>query len=67
MHPDINVLKIGGQSIIDRGRKALLPIIEVLVQAKEKYKILLMTGGGSRARHVYHIGIDLGMSPGDSF
>ena len=64
MHPDINVLKIGGQSIIDRGRKALLPIIDVLVQAKEKYKILLMTGGGTRARHVYHIGIDLGMSPG---
>jgi molybdenum storage protein len=64
MHPDINVLKIGGQSIIDRGRKALLPIIDVLVQAKEKYKLLLMTGGGTRARHVYHIGIDLGMSPG---
>jgi hypothetical protein len=25
MHPDVNVLKIGGQSIMDRGAKALLP------------------------------------------
>ncbi len=64
MHPDINVLKIGGQSIMDRGGKALLPILDVLVQAKEKHKILLMTGGGTRARHVYNIGVDLGMPTG---
>src|SRR5512136_363403 len=64
MHPDINVIKIGGQSIMDRGAKALLPILDVLVAAKDKYKILLMTGGGSRARHVYSIGVDLGMPPG---
>ena len=64
MHPDINVIKIGGQSIMDRGAKALLPILDVLVAAKDKYKILLMTGGGTRARHVYSIGVDLGMPPG---
>jgi molybdenum storage protein len=64
MHPEINVIKIGGQSIIDRGRQAVLPILDVLVQAKEKYKIILMTGGGTRARHVYSIGVDLGMPTG---
>jgi len=64
MHPEINVIKIGGQSIIDRGGKAVLPILDVLIQAKEKYKIILMTGGGARARHVYNIGIDLGMPTG---
>jgi molybdenum storage protein len=64
MHPEINVIKIGGQSIIDRGRRAVLPILDVLVQAKEKYKIILMTGGGTRARHVYSIGVDLGMPTG---
>jgi molybdenum storage protein len=64
MHPDINVLKIGGQSIMDRGGKALLPILDALIEAKEKYKILLMTGGGTRARHVYNIGVDLGMPTG---
>lgn len=64
MHPDINVLKIGGQSIMDRGAKALLPILDVLVKAKDRHKILLMTGGGTRARHVYNIGVDLGMPTG---
>jgi molybdenum storage protein len=64
MHPDINVIKIGGQSIMDRGAKALLPILEALIKAKDKHKILLMTGGGTRARHVYNIGVDLGMPTG---
>jgi molybdenum storage protein len=64
MQPDVNVLKIGGQSIMDRGSKALFPILEELIKAKEKHKILLMCGGGTRARHVYNIGIDLGMPTG---
>lgn len=64
MHPEINVMKIGGQSIIDRGAKAVLPILDVLVKAKEKHKLILMTGGGTRARHVYSIGIELGMPTG---
>jgi molybdenum storage protein len=64
MHPDINVLKIGGQSIMDRGKKALFPILDALVKAKEDHKILLMTGGGTRARHAYSIGVDLGMPTG---
>ena len=64
MQPDINVIKIGGQSIIDRGADAVLPILDAMIQAKEKHKIILMTGGGTRARHVYSIGIDLGMPTG---
>jgi len=64
MQPDVNVLKIGGQSIMDRGKKAILPILDVLLKAKEDHKILLMTGGGTRARHVYNIGVDLGMPTG---
>ncbi len=44
--------------------KAVLPILDVLIQAKEKHKIILMTGGGTRARHVYSIGVDLGMPTG---
>lgn len=64
MHPDINVLKIGGQSIIDRGREAVFPILDVLVEAKERHKMILMAGGGTRARHVFSIGVDLGMPTG---
>ena len=64
MHPDVNVLKIGGQSIMDRGAKALLPILDELLKAKEQHKIILMTGGGTRARHIYNIGLELGMPTG---
>lgn len=64
MHPDINVLKIGGQSIIDRGKDAILPILDVLIRAKEKHKMILMTGGGTRTRHVLSIGVELGMPAG---
>jgi molybdenum storage protein len=64
MHPDVNVLKIGGQSIMDRGGQALFPILDALIAAKDAYKILIMTGGGTRARHVYNIGVDLGMPTG---
>ena len=39
MQPEINVIKIGGQSIIDRGAEAVLPILDALIEAKEKFKI----------------------------
>jgi molybdenum storage protein len=64
MQPEINVLKMGGQSLIDRGGKAIFPILDELVRLKDEYKMLIMTGGGTRARHVYSIGVDLGMPTG---
>src|SRR5512143_3272039 len=62
--PDLIVVKIGGQSIIDRGRVALLPILDELVAARPSHKILITTGGGTRARHAYAIAADLGMPTG---
>jgi molybdenum storage protein len=62
--PDLIVVKIGGQSIIDRGRKALLPILDELVEARKLHKLLITTGGGTRARHAYAIATDLGMPTG---
>ena len=62
--PDLIVIKIGGQSIIDRGRVALLPIIDELVEARKSHKLLITTGGGTRARHAYAIATDLGMPTG---
>jgi len=64
MMPDVRVLKIGGQSIMDRGRGALFPILEEIVVAKDRYKLLLCTGGGTRARHVYSIASDLELPTG---
>jgi molybdenum storage protein len=62
--PDLVVVKIGGQSIIDRGREALLPILDELAAARLDHKILITTGGGTRARHAYAIATDLGMPTG---
>jgi len=62
--PDLVVVKIGGQSIIDRGRAALLPILDELVTARQAHKLLVTTGGGTRARHAYAIATDLGMPTG---
>jgi molybdenum storage protein len=62
--PEVKVLKIGGQSIIDRGRAALFPILDELVAAKERYPLLVCAGGGTRARHIYSIASELEMPTG---
>jgi molybdenum storage protein len=62
--PNLNVIKLGGQSIIDRGSKAVLPLLEEIVSLRSSHQILLMTGGGTRSRHVYAIALDLGMPTG---
>jgi molybdenum storage protein len=63
--PDIWVLKIGGQSIMDRGGAAVHPILEELVEAKaEGFNYVLGAGGGTRARHVYSLGLDLNLPTG---
>jgi len=64
MMPDVKVLKMGGQSIMDRGRQALFPILEELVLAKDTHKLLVCCGGGTRARHVYSIAADLELPTG---
>ncbi|MEN6349977.1 MAG: uridine kinase [Syntrophomonas sp.] len=62
--PDVNVLKIGGQSITDIGSKAVLPVLDEIVANKNKHKMILSTGGGTRSRHVYAIALELGMPTG---
>jgi molybdenum storage protein len=64
MLPDARVLKIGGRSIIDRGRDALMPLVEALGQALDGRTLIIGTGGGVRSRHVFSIGLDLGMPTG---
>src|SRR5262249_3004884 len=64
MMPDVQVLKIGGQSIMDRGREALFPILDEVIAAQGTHPILLCTGGGTRARHVYSIASDLELPTG---
>ena len=45
--PDLIVVKVGGQSIIDRGRAALLPILDELVAGRESHKILITQRAGT--------------------
>jgi molybdenum storage protein len=64
LFPDVNILKIGGQSICDRGAKALPAIINEIIENSKNHKMLITTGGGTRSRHIYTIGLELGMPTG---
>jgi molybdenum storage protein len=62
--PNANVIKVGGQSFIDRGRAAVFPLIDEIVANLGRHEMILGTGAGTRARHAYSVGIDLGMPTG---
>jgi molybdenum storage protein len=62
--PDANVVKVGGQSFIDRGRSAVFPLIDEISANLGRHKMIIGTGAGTRARHAYSVGIDLGMPTG---
>src|SRR5579883_1797846 len=62
--PDVSVVKIGGQSVIDRGRSAVYPIVDELVEAAKTHRIMIGTGAGTRARHLYAVAAELGLPTG---
>jgi len=62
--PDANVVKIGGQSMIDRGRSAVWPIVDEIVANLPRHKMIVGTGAGTRARHAYSVALDLGLPTG---
>ena len=64
LYPDIAIMKIGGQSICDRGVKALPAILKEIVRNRQDHKMLITTGGGTRSRHIYTIGLEMGMPTG---
>jgi molybdenum storage protein len=64
MLPEAHVLKIGGRSIFDAGRQVVYPVVETLAGCLKRWKLILGTGGGVRTRHVFSIGLDLGLPTG---
>jgi molybdenum storage protein len=64
MLPHVHVVKLGGRSIIDAGRAVVYPVIETLTRCLKRHKLVISTGGGLRSRHVFAIGIDLGLPTG---
>ncbi len=62
--PQANVIKIGGQSFIDRGRAAVFPLMEEIAANLGTHEMIIGTGAGTRARHAYSVGLDLGLPTG---
>ena len=62
--PWLQVVKIGGRSIMDRGADAILPLVEEIRALLPEHRLLILTGAGVRARHVYSVGLDLGLPVG---
>src|SRR5262245_9188670 len=64
--PDVVLVSVGGQSIFDRGRAALVPLAEEIAQirAAGTTRMIIGVGGGTRVRHTISIALDLGISTG---
>jgi molybdenum storage protein len=64
MLPDCHVIKVGGRSILDGGKASTYPLVEAIGEALADQRLIIGTGGGVRSRHVFSIGIDLGLPTG---
>lgn len=62
--PWLKVVAIGGSTIMDRGRDAVLPLVGELRDALPEHRMLILTGAGVRARHILGVGLDLGLPTG---
>jgi molybdenum storage protein len=64
MLPNVHVVKVGGRSVLDAGRAVAYPVVEAIGELLKREKLILGVGGGVRSRHVFSIGIDLGLPTG---
>jgi molybdenum storage protein len=62
--PDVTLVSLGGQSIFDRGREAILPLAEEIAALRPSHPMIIGVGGGTRVRHTISIAIDLGLPTG---
>jgi molybdenum storage protein len=62
--PTLNVVQIGGLSIMDRGQSAVLPLLAEIVRNQAEHKQVVGVGPGVRARHILSVGLDLGLPTG---
>jgi molybdenum storage protein len=62
--PELNVVKIGGHGVIDYGKPVVVPLVEEIGKLSKSNQILVVTGGGTRVRHIMDIGLDLEMPTG---
>lgn len=62
--PDASLVSIGGQSIFDRGKDAILPLVAEIAEVKKRHHMVIGVGGGTRVRHTVSIAMDLGLPTG---
>ena len=62
--PTLNVIQIGGLSIMDRGHTAVQPLLDEILANQERHKQVIGVGPGVRARHILSVGLDLGLPTG---
>ena len=62
--PTLNVVQIGGLSIMDRGHAALMPLLDEIVANQATHMQVVGVGPGVRARHILSVGLDLGLPTG---
>ncbi len=64
MLPDVSVIKIGGRTVIEAGKDVCYGACDALMEILDEEKLIISTGGGARTRHVFSVGIDLGLPAG---
>ena len=62
--PNLNVIQIGGLSIMDRGQSAVLPLLDEIISNQQEHTQVVGVGPGVRARHILSVGLDLGLPTG---
>jgi molybdenum storage protein len=62
--PTLNVIQIGGLSIMDRGKAAVMPVLNEIVANQAEHTQVIGVGPGVRARHMLAVGLDVGLPTG---
>jgi molybdenum storage protein len=64
MLPWLDVVVLGGRSVMDRGGKTVGKLVGELRKAMKDRRLLVLTGPGVRGRHALGVGLDLGLPTG---
>jgi molybdenum storage protein len=62
--PQLNVIQVGGLSIMDRGSGAVMPLLDEVIVNQAQHTQVIGVGPGVRARHILSVGLDLGLPTG---
>src|SRR5205823_12076697 len=57
--PKLNVVQIGGLSIMDRGHSAVLPLLDEIIENQNKHPQVARVGPGVRATQILTVVLDL--------